>query len=241
MRRIAAGIAPYFVVFSASACGLIIEIVASRLLAPMVGVSLFTWTSIIGVVLAGISLGNYLGGVLADRYPSPKTLGIILLGAGLTSLAVLPMLALVSGLYDSLHILARIVLITSTLFLAPSLILGMVTPVVIKLRLQSLAQTGNVVGKIYALSTGGKHLRRVHHRLRADPVDWDAPDTAWGCRVSGSHGNRVRQSVAHACCCRRSVGTLRGHRRHGHSRGFTRIRVPGGKQLLLPLRSGNAR
>ena len=155
MRRIAAGIAPYFVVFSASACGLIIEIVASRLLAPMVGVSLFTWTSIIGVVLAGISLGNYLGGVLADKYPSPKTLGIILLGAGLTSLAVLPMLALVSGLYDALHILPRIVLITSTLFLVPSVILGMVTPVVIKLRLQNLAQTGNVVGKIYALSTAG--------------------------------------------------------------------------------------
>ena len=107
MRRIAAGIAPYFVVFSASACGLIIEIVASRLLAPMVGVSLFTWTSIIGVVLAGISLGNYLGGVLADKYPSPKTLGIILLGAGLTSLAVLPMLALVSGLYDALHMSCR--------------------------------------------------------------------------------------------------------------------------------------
>ncbi len=155
MRRIAAEIAPYFVVFSASACGLIIEIVASRLLAPTVGVSLFTWTSIIGVVLAGISIGNYLGGITADRFPSRRTLGLILLGAGLTSLSVLPMLALVSGLYDSLHILPRIVLITSTLFLVPSVILGMVTPVVIKLRLQNLAQTGNVVGKIYAVSTAG--------------------------------------------------------------------------------------
>jgi spermidine synthase len=155
MRRIAAGIAPYFIVFSASACGLIIEIVASRLLAPSVGVSLFTWTSIIGVVLAGISIGNYIGGLVADRFPSAKTLGLILLGAGLTSLAVLPMLALVSDLYDSLHILPRIVLITSTLFLVPSVILGMVTPVVIKLRLRDLAQTGNVVGKIYAVSTAG--------------------------------------------------------------------------------------
>ena len=155
MRRIASGIAPYFIVFSASACGLIIEIVASRLLAPTLGVSLFTWTSIIGVVLAGISIGNYLGGLTADKFPSPKTLGLILLGAGLTSLAVLPMLAFVSRLYDSLHILARIVLITSTLFLLPSVILGMVTPVVIKLRLRDLSQTGNVVGKIYAVSTAG--------------------------------------------------------------------------------------
>ncbi|MCY3545208.1 MAG: fused MFS/spermidine synthase [Chloroflexota bacterium] len=155
MRRVAAGIAPYFVVFSASACGLIIEIVASRLLAPTVGVSLFTWTSIIGVVLAGISIGNYLGGLTADRFPTPKTLGILLLGAGLTSLSVLPLLEIVSRLYDSLHILPRIVLITSTLFLVPSVILGMVSPVVIKLRLSDLSRTGNVVGKIYAVSTAG--------------------------------------------------------------------------------------
>ena len=155
LGRVWNAVSPYFIVFSASACGLIIEIVASRLLAPSVGVSLFTWTSIIGVVLAGISIGNYLGGLTADRFPSPKTLGLILLGAGLTSLAVLPMLAFVSKLYDSLHILARIVLITSTLFLVPSVILGMVTPVVIKLRLRDLAQTGNVVGKIYAVSTAG--------------------------------------------------------------------------------------
>ena len=155
MRRIAAGIAPYFIVFSASACGLIIEIVASRLLAPTVGVSLFTWTSIIGVVLAGISIGNYIGGLTADRFPTPKTLGLILLGAGLTSLAVLPLIALVSDLYSSLHILPRIVLITSTLFLVPSVILGMVTPIVIKLRLRDLSQTGNVVGRIYAVSTAG--------------------------------------------------------------------------------------
>ena len=155
MRRIAEGIAPYFVVFSASACGLIIEIVASRLLAPAIGVSLFTWTSIIGVVLAGISIGNYLGGVIADRFPSSNTLGLILLGAGLTSIVVLPMFSIVSDLYDALNILARIVLITTTLFLAPSVILGMVTPVVIKLRLRDLSQTGNVVGKIYAVSTAG--------------------------------------------------------------------------------------
>ena len=155
MHRIAAGIAPYFVVFSASACGLIIEIVASRLLAPTVGVSLFTWTSIIGVVLAGISIGNYVGGLTADRFPTPKTLGLILLGAGLTSLSVLPLIALVSDLYASLHILPRIVLITSTLFLVPSVILGMVTPIVIKLRLRDLSQTGNVVGRIYAVSTAG--------------------------------------------------------------------------------------
>src|ERR687883_1339677 len=88
--------AAYLVVFVASCCTLILEIVAGRILAPYIGVSLYTWTSIIGVVLAGISLGNYAGGRVADRWGSRRTLGIILLGGGLASLLVLP-LTLLAG------------------------------------------------------------------------------------------------------------------------------------------------
>ena len=73
MLGIVSSLKPYLIVFSASACGLIIEIVAARILAPSIGVSLFTWTSIIGIVLAGISVGNYLGGIIADRRPYPTT------------------------------------------------------------------------------------------------------------------------------------------------------------------------
>ena len=86
----------YSVVFLSSGCTLILEIVAGRILAPYIGVSLYTWTSIIGVVLAGISLGNYVGGQVADRWSSQRTLGIILLAGGLASLLVLP-LTLVAG------------------------------------------------------------------------------------------------------------------------------------------------
>ncbi len=155
MVRTAASLKPYLIVFTASACGLIIEIVAGRILAPSIGVSLFTWTSIIGVVLAGISAGNYLGGLVADRFPSQTTLGLILLTGGVTSLAILPLVGPASDAFDTLPIIARIVLLTTVLFLVPSLVLGMVTPVVVKLRLQDLAHTGNVVGKIYAISTAG--------------------------------------------------------------------------------------
>ena len=82
---------PYFIVFTASACTLIIEIVAGRILAPTIGVSLYTWTSVIGITLAGISAGNYLGGRVADRYPYPYTLGLILLASGVASVAILPL------------------------------------------------------------------------------------------------------------------------------------------------------
>ena len=149
---------PYLIVFTASACGLIIEIVAGRILAPTIGVSLYTWTSIIGVVLAGISLGNYTGGLIADRFPHPTTLGIILLASGIASIAILPLIELTADPFLTLPILPRIVLLTVVLFLMPSILLGMVTPVVIKLNLRDLTQAGNVVGKIYAVSTAGSIL-----------------------------------------------------------------------------------
>ena len=156
--RFIASLEPYVIVFTASACGLIIEIVAGRILAPSIGVSVYTWTSIIGVVLAGISLGNYLGGRIADLQGSQTLLGVILLAAGLSSLSVLPLVNLVSDAFGSLPIIPRIVLLTATLFFIPSCILGMVTPLVIKLRLRDLSKTGNVVGKVYAISTSGSIL-----------------------------------------------------------------------------------
>lgn len=146
---------PYVVVFGASACGLIIEIVAGRILAPTIGVSLYTWTTIIGVVLAGISLGSYLGGLVADRFPSPVTLGLILLAAVVSSLTVLPLIEWVPTIFGSMPAMARIIFLTTALFFLPSLILGMVTPVVIKLRLKDLTSAGNVIGRFYAVSTAG--------------------------------------------------------------------------------------
>src|SRR5712692_218663 len=89
----------YLAVFIASGCTLILEIVAGRIVAPVVGVSLYTWTTVIGVVLAGISLGNYAGGVVADRWPAHRTLGIILALGGIATLAVLPITALMTNLH----------------------------------------------------------------------------------------------------------------------------------------------
>src|SRR5579864_3090150 len=82
----------YLVVFVSSCCTLILELVAGRILAPYIGVSLYTWTSIIGVVLAGISLGNFLGGRIADRWPERRTIGVLLVCGGLASLAILPLI-----------------------------------------------------------------------------------------------------------------------------------------------------
>ncbi len=143
------------VVFIASFCTLVIELVAGRIMAPYVGVSLYTWTSIIGVVLAGISIGAYLGGLLADRFPKPSTLGWLLFASGIGAFSISPLINILGATQFQTTLMMRILLLTTVIFFIPSCILGMISPVVVKLTLQNLAKTGNVVGKIYAFSTLG--------------------------------------------------------------------------------------
>jgi spermidine synthase len=146
------------VVFIASFCTLVIELIAGRIMAPYIGVSLYTWTSIIGVVLAGISVGAYLGGVLADRYPTQSTLGVLLILSGLGAFAISPLTNYLGGAQWNTSLMVRILLITTMIFFAPSCVLGMISPVVVKLTLNNLNKTGNIVGKIYAFSTLGSIL-----------------------------------------------------------------------------------
>ena len=146
------------VVFIASFCTLVIELVAGRIMAPHVGVSLYTWTSIIGVVLAGISIGAYVGGLIADRYPHATTLGWLLFLSGLGAFSISPLTNLIGGAEWQTTLMVRILLITAIIFFAPSFLLGMISPVVVKLTLKNLKKTGNVVGKIYAFSTLGSIL-----------------------------------------------------------------------------------
>src|SRR5919205_1911516 len=130
----------------------------------------------LALVLAGISLANYLGGRIADRWPQRRTLGVLLAAGGLASLAILPLIAIATAiptgeLIDPRNtlggvlpldraalLIARIVVITTLIFFPPSFILGMVSPVVIKLTLRDLAHSGGLVGKVYALSTLGSIL-----------------------------------------------------------------------------------
>ncbi len=146
------------VVFIASFCTMVIELVAGRIMAPYVGVSLYTWTSIIGVVLAGISIGAFLGGMLADRYPTPKTLGWLLFISGLASLSISPLTAGVAQWNLETTLMLRILTLTALIFFVPSCLLGMISPVVVRLSLDRLERSGNVVGKIYAFSTLGSIL-----------------------------------------------------------------------------------
>jgi spermidine synthase len=143
-------------VFFTSASVLVIEILAARLLAPYLGVSLEVFTGIIGVILAGISIGAWLGGRAADRGEPPRLLGPLLVAGGLTALAspliidaIGPTLSPGPG---------SIVLASLVGFFAPAALLSAVTPVIVKIQLESLERTGRVVGTYSAIGTAGAIL-----------------------------------------------------------------------------------
>jgi spermidine synthase len=148
---------PCILVFISNACVMTLEIIAGRLIAPQIGVSLYTWTSVIGVVMAGMAMGYYLGGRLADRFHSLNFLGLILGLTALACLAIFPLRMLANNVTwsNTTPLLWRIVTYITVLFLLPNLALGMISPIIVKLSLLDLNRTGSTVGRIYAWSAIG--------------------------------------------------------------------------------------
>lgn len=130
-----------------------IEILAVRLLAPYVGVSLEVFTGVIGVILAGISLGAWLGGRAADRGRPGRILGPTLVAAGLTAIAS-PLIVDFIGPATPVSAGSTVALALAGFFL-PAAFLSAVPPMVVKVRLQSLGDTGTVVGSYSAVGTAG--------------------------------------------------------------------------------------
>jgi len=144
----------------AAAGSLILEIVGGRMLAPYVGMSLYTWTAIIAVVLTGLSIGHWIGGHLADRDESVslRTLVASFWLAGLTALASLPLLRLASGpiLSAGLGPVLSIVVLTAVLFLLPVLFSGIAAPVLTRMALtEAPHRRGRVLGQMYAVGALG--------------------------------------------------------------------------------------
>lgn len=158
-----------FLLWSAFITGLsvmAVELAASRLLAPYFGTSILVWTNLIAVVLAGLSLGYWLGGRIADRRPEPRLLYSILITAGLF-LAAVPWLMkplayalddIVTGTAGATGIIVSSLFATLLLFGAPMALLGIVSPLIIKLRSLTHPEVGSVAGSVFAISTVGSIL-----------------------------------------------------------------------------------
>ena len=144
-------------VFLSGAALLGVEIVASRVLAPSFGSSLYVWGSLIGVVLTGLAIGYWAGGALSDRYPTPYLLtGVLALGA---------LLVLLVPVLDA-WVIEQIVawdpgprldplLAAIALFAPVSIVLAAATPIAVRLAARSLERLGRTAGRLFSVSTAG--------------------------------------------------------------------------------------
>ena len=145
------------IVFISGGVLLALEIVASRVLAPFFGNSVYVWGSLIGVFLAGLSLGYYIGGQVADRRPSPALFSGLVFLAGLLTFPI-PFLS--RQVMEAL-VLADVgpragpLAASTILFFLPTVVMGMVSPFAVRLRARTVTTVGNVAGVLYALSTLG--------------------------------------------------------------------------------------
>ncbi|MEG2172439.1 MAG: fused MFS/spermidine synthase [Desulfovibrionaceae bacterium] len=148
---------PGLIVFASGALLMVLEMVGARVMAPHLGTSVIVWTSLIGVVLACLACGACIGGRLADKKLSRKTLAAILSGAGfgcgITALVHPLVGAAVSSAIPNIYLAAVVAAVC--IFALPATLFGMVSPYVIRLSLASLATSGSTVGYLYALSTAG--------------------------------------------------------------------------------------
>ena len=148
------GSAAGWLVFFSSGAVLVLEILSLRLVAPYLGLTLETSTAIIGFALGAIAAGAWFGGRLADRIPPHRLLGPALLGAGVLVLFVGPAVRWVGDLVRGGDVDAVLLMAAVAVF-APAALLSAITPMVVKLRLSTLSETGTVVGRLSGIATLG--------------------------------------------------------------------------------------
>ncbi|MGE5528785.1 MAG: spermidine synthase [Patescibacteria group bacterium] len=148
----------YILVFMSGAVLMSLEMIGSRLLAPTFGTSIYVWGSLITVVMAALTLGYYLGGKIADRFPRPGAMAAILAAAGLLT-GILPLwTAPANRLLDGLEPRLGTLLAATAFFFLPSLFMATISPFGIKLAGRSMATIGNTAGRMAAISSGGSIL-----------------------------------------------------------------------------------
>ena len=144
-------------IFIVNAIYMILELIASRILSPFFGNSNMVWTSVIGIILLSSSAGNYLGGIIADKRSSKANIKIILVISGIL-IMIIPfiqsiILYFITSTINSIKLGA--IIATIALFFIPSMFIGMLSPIILKLKMENLEKVGKTSGIISAISTLG--------------------------------------------------------------------------------------
>jgi predicted membrane-bound spermidine synthase len=133
------------------------EMVASRILTPLFGNDIYTWATIISIVVAGLMAGYFLGGIVADRFASFAVAAIIKLAAAAYLLFIFAVAD--TGLEQLANAIPgnTAALFTSGLVVCfpPLLVLGMYAPLSVRLLLRHAGDAGRISGGLFAISSLG--------------------------------------------------------------------------------------
>ena len=145
------------IVFFAGAIGMGLELIAARILSPYVGSSNVVWTSIIGIILASMSLGYWIGGKRADKNATIDQISdILLISAIFTSIIPILETLVVKQLAEMIENLTiSAILCAIIVFSIPSFILAMISPFAVKIKSKEESEIGSLSGRISSLSTIG--------------------------------------------------------------------------------------
>lgn len=136
---------------------MVLELLGTRVVAPYVGSSLYVWTSLIGVIMAFLSLGYYWGGALSERNANISRLSLLVFFTAVWVFVI----ALVKEVFMLWLVQILIfphwqsIVAAIVLFGVPSFLLGAVSPYAARLAISSVSNSGASVGKLYAISTAG--------------------------------------------------------------------------------------
>ncbi|MBE3558853.1 MAG: fused MFS/spermidine synthase [Ktedonobacteraceae bacterium] len=151
-------------VFIGGMTSLALEMCASRLLGAYFGTSLLIWAVLIGLILLYLTAGYFLGGRLADRYPSARVLCNLTALAGLAT-CIIPLISQsilnwsITGIAQlSVSVFASSLLGSALLFAVPVTLLGLVSPFAVRLLTKDVDHSGRISGSLYAISTLGSIL-----------------------------------------------------------------------------------
>ena len=145
-------------VFVAGFMVMFIEIAGVRAIAPYLGDTLYSWTDMIGVVLASIAVGYYFGGWLADKGPDKRRLGLFLIISGIY-MCLLPLFSgKVLGYSIAVGYEYGALFASIALFAAPNFLLGAVLPYAIRLKTTKVEKVGGNAGDVAAIETIGSIL-----------------------------------------------------------------------------------
>jgi spermidine synthase len=163
-------------VFVVGASSLGVEIAAARLLAPYFGSSTIVWANTIGVVLVALSVGYWFGGRYADRHPQLRPLCLVVLAAALLIAAVpfaaRPFLGFSVDAFDTVSVggFAGSLFGVLVLVAVPVTLLGAAAPWVVRLAVGEVGSSGEVVGRLYAISTAGSLVGTMISALLLIPL-----------------------------------------------------------------------